>query len=344
MHPLLRGGLRAGIAIVALAALPSRAAAQDETAIAAARSLAQEGAVAAKAGRCDEAVDKLSRAKRIIAAPTILVPLGECQIALGRIVVGTENLQAAAREILAADAPKAFVEAQNRARQILPEALKKLARLRVDVVAPAGVSFTVTDNEAPVADALLGVDRPADPTKHVVVVKAQGYLTATKEITLESGQREVIELKLEPDPNAPKEPPSPPGGGPSGPPGQPTPPQPNPPPNPEGSNGLVIGGAVALAFGGAGLIVGGVFGGLASSKKSSLDEVCTGEKLCPSASQGDIDDMNTFANVSTSMFVVGGVGAALGATLLGVGLAGSSAEGTTALRFGPTGISLEGSF
>ncbi len=354
MHPSRRHASRRAIlcsalSVVAFFGAPGAVAAQDEAAIAAARALAQEGSVAAKAGKCEEAVDKLGRAKRIIAAPTILVPLGECQITLGQIVVGTENLQAAAREVLPDDAPKPFVDAQNRARQILPDALKKLARLRVDVVAPAGVDFELTDNGEVVSDALVGVDRPADPKLHKISVKAPGYIEATAEVTLQSGERKAIELKLEVDPNAPKEPPPGPTGGPTtGPTAGPTTgPQPPPTPPPaEGPSALVVGGAVALSLGAAGLIVGGVFGGLASSKKSDLDEVCI-EKACPAGSEDDIDDMNTYGNVSTAMFVVGGAAAGLGAILLGVGLAssGSSSEQTTAsfvLR--PGGFSIEGRF
>jgi hypothetical protein len=322
---------------------PSPASAQDEAAIAAARELGQQGSLDAKAGRCEEAVDKLSRAKKIIAVPSILVPLGECQIALGRIVVGTENLQAAAREFLPADAPEAFVKAQKRARQILPEALKKLARLRLDVAAPPGVAITILDNGEPIDSVLVGVDRPADPTTHKIEVSAPGFLKATAEVTLASGESKRLELKLEPDPNAiqpppPVDPPTDPG-----PRTTPTPPPvvPPPPPPPASSPLVPVGGAI-LGVGGASLLVGAIFGGLASSKKSGLDEVCV-EKVCPDAEQSNIDDLVLFGDVSTGMLIAGGVVAGVGLGLLIAG-ASSSSEPTVGLFLKPSGATLEGRF
>jgi hypothetical protein len=323
--------------------VPAVASAQDEAAIAAARELGQQGSLDAKAGRCEEAVDKLSRAKKIIAVPTILVPLGECQIALGRVVVGTENLQAAAREVLAADAPDAFVKAQKRARQILPEALKKLARLRIDVAAPPGVTLTILDNGEPVDSVLVGVDRPADPTTHKVEISAPGFLKASAEIALASGESKRLELKLEPDPNATKPPP------PVDPPQDVgprdevrKPPAVTPPPPPPSPSPLVPVGGAILGVGGASLLVGAIFGGLAASKKSGLDEVCV-EKLCPDAEQSNIDDLVLFGDVSTGMLIAGGVVAGVGLGLLIAG-ATSSSEPTVGLYLKPSGASLEGRF
>ncbi len=318
--------------------------AQEGAETAAARTLGQEGVIAAKEGRCDEAIDKLTRAKKLIQAPTILVPLGECQIALGKIVAGTENLQAAARERLPDDAPKAFVDAQKRAREVLPDALKKLAKINLVIAAPSGVKLTVTDNGQPVSEALLGVDKPSDPGAHVITVSAPGYLTAKGEVTVNSGERAELKLKLEPDPNAPKDVPPdtkidpPPGGGPG--------PEPLPPPKPAGSSPLVPAGGVALGLGGAGLILGGVFGGLASGKQGDLDEICV-DKVCPDGASDDIDTMKSFAHVSTAGFVVGGVAAVLGATLLGIGLSqgsGGSESAHIEPLIGPGFFGVRGSF
>ena len=337
--------LRRRVALAALSSgllLPASAFAQDEAQLSAARTLGQEGVTAAREGRCEEAIDKLSRAKKLLPVPSIIVRLGECQVSLGKVVAGTENLQAAARAVLPERAPDAFVEAQNRARKVLPEALKKLARLKLEVEASANTTITVTDNGESVDSVLLGVDRPADPTKHVISASAPGFLTATAEVTLVSGQTEKLVLKLEPDPNAVKPAPvvTPPGE--TG----PKPEQPVEPPTAlveQGSSPLVPAGGIALGVGGASLILGAVFGGLASGKQSSLDEVCV-EGLCPASAQADIDSMNTFASVSTATFIIGGVGVALGATLLGIGLASGDSGESVGLFIGPQNLSLQGSF
>jgi hypothetical protein len=97
-------------------------------------------------------------------------------------------------------------------------------------------------------------------------------------------------------------------------------PAPQQPPKPDRTPWLVSGGV----FGGVGLpglALGGIAGGLASSRASSLDEQCEpGEpKRCPAEADGTIADMRTFAKASTGLFVVGGVLTAGGAALLALG-------------------------
>ncbi|NUP08312.1 MAG: hypothetical protein HOW73_19855 [Polyangiaceae bacterium] len=323
--------------------IASTAAAQDESAIAAARALGQEGVVAAREGRCGEAVDKLGRAKQLYRAPTILVPLGECQLALGKIVAGTENLQLVARETLAADAPDKFVDAQKRARKLLPDALKKLGRLHLVIDAPPSAELVVTDNGDPVPSVLIGVDRPADPGKHLIEVSAPGFLKGKAEVTLAAGKSERLTIKLEPDPTPPpatQEPNAPTEVG--------THPGPGSPPfvaRERGTSPLVVGGAVSLGVGGVGRLRGAVFGGLTLSKQSDLDAICT-NKLCPPGSEEDIDAMHRFGDVSTASFVIGGVGAVLGATLIGIGATRSDDDPTAGfeVRVGPAFMSLKGVF
>src|SRR5690606_34477298 len=100
---------------------------------AAARSLGVEGIKAANAGDCETAVDKLSRAEALYHAPTILGRLGECQVALGKLVEGTENLNKVVREQLPDDAPAAFFKARERAQKVLDQALPKIAKLKINV-------------------------------------------------------------------------------------------------------------------------------------------------------------------------------------------------------------------
>jgi hypothetical protein len=75
-------------------------------------------------------------------------------------------------------------------------------------------------------------------------------------------------------------------------------------------------GYVALGIGGAGVVVGSIFGGLALGKKSSLDDACKVKSNCPANAQDDIDALHTDATVSTVGFVVGGVGLAAGLIVL----------------------------
>ncbi len=178
---------------------------------AAARSLGVEGIKAANAGDCETAVDKLSRAEALYHAPTILGRLGECQVALGKLVEGTENLNKVVREQLPDDAPAAFFKARERAQKVLDQALPKIAKLKINVD-PHVAGLEVRIGDSPVPLALLGADRPTDPGKHVIVAEAPGYYPATAEVTLAEGGHQNVSLALVADssstpPAAPAEPP-----------------------------------------------------------------------------------------------------------------------------------------
>lgn len=299
------------------------ASAQEEPSAAdmgAARALGQEGVKLADAGNCEEAVDKLSRAEKIFHAPTTLARLGECQVQLGKIVEGSENLNRVSRENLAPTAPSAFKDAQERARRVLAEAKPRIAKLKIAVAAPAGAQFVVKLDGEPVPVANLNTNRPTDPGEHVVEVTAPGYKSATAKVRLGDGAQDSVALTLEVDPNAPKAPlvaPTAPGTAPGGPgPGESTGPRNRMP------------AYVALGVGAVGLGVGAVFGLIALGKKGDLDDACP-SKVCPSSAQQDtIDSGKTFATVSTVGFVVGVVGAGVGTVLLLTG--GSTSASSTA--------------
>jgi hypothetical protein len=282
--------------------------------VAAARSLGLQGIKMADAGDCKGAIEKLSRAESLYHAPSILGRLGECQVQVGQVVLGTENLNRVVREQLAPNAPKAFKDAQERAKGVLNTALPKIARLTVKVD-PADANTQVLVAGTPIPSALLGVERPTDPGTHEVVISAPGYLEQRTTVTLAEGGTQELAIKLEKDPNAVAEqPPAPPPA--------PIAPAPLPAPaadtGPKKNNTLAY---VALGVGGAGMIVGGITGFLALGKKSDLE--CQGNK-CPLSQKDTLDSAKTMATVSTVGFAVGFVGIGAGVVLLLTGGGGSS--------------------
>ena len=173
-----------------------------------------QGIKLADAGDCKGAIENLSRAESLYHAPSILGRLGECQVLVGQVVLGTENLNRVVREQLAPNAPKAFRDAQERAKGVLNTALPKIARLTVKVE-PADAKPQVTVGGAPIPPALIGVERPTDPGTHEVVISAPGYLEQRKSVTLAEGGGQELSVRLEKDPNAataapPPAPPAPP--------------------------------------------------------------------------------------------------------------------------------------
>jgi hypothetical protein len=286
--------------------------------IAAARSLGMQGIKMADAGDCKGAIEKLSRAESLYHAPSILARLGECQVKVGQIVLGTENLNRVVREQLAATAPKAFRDAQERAKGVLSSALPKIAHLTVRVD-PADAKPQVTVAGAAIPPALIGIERPTDPGTHEVVVSAPGYLEQKSQVTLAEGGSQEIAIKLEKDPAAAVATTPPPVAtppvvttGPTAPPADSA---------PKKNNTLAY---VALGVGGAGLVVGGITGFLALGKKGDL-KGCEGTK-CPSNQQSTLDSAKSMATVSTVGFTVGFVGVAVGVVLLVTGNSNSSAS------------------
>ena len=287
--------------------------------IAAARSVGTEGIEAAEAGDCVRAIDRLQRAEALFHAPTTLERLGECQIAMGRIVAGTESLNRVLREPMPASPPPAFVAAQARARKALEAALPKLGQIFVHVDKPADVTPTVHVDGELLAAALLDVDRPMDPGTHRVDATAPGYRTAESTVTVLSGRKSEVLLKLEVDPNA-----APPPAPLPTPPPSTTPPAASgaqststpTPPSPPSSGSSHLPAYVAFGVGGVGLLVGTVFGVMALGSKSTLDSACGADKGCPGSSQSDIDAVGTRATISTVGFLIGAVGVATGTVLL----------------------------
>lgn len=370
-------GVRRSFHLSALAATlalgaPLTAMAQDsapsasDTALA--RQLGSEGVQLADAGNCSAAIEKLERAEKLYHAPTILGRLGECQVSVGKIVAGTENLQRVVRESLPPRAPKAFVDAQARAQKVLDASLPKVAKLKIHVEAPPGTNLSITQDGESVSAATLDLDRPADPGTHRVDVTAPGFRPAHGEATLAEGGSGSINLRLEPDPNAPAAaapgapagpatyPPNggpPPSSGPAtAPPYQGPIPGSTPGAEAPSSGSSNVPAYLLIGTGVVGVAVGSIFGAKVLSKKSSLDGVCkSGKTSCPPSAQADIDSMRSAATLSTVGFAVGGVALGAGVIMLLVSKSSSSADAKTAPAqasvspfIGPTSVGLYGSF
>lgn len=299
-----------------LTSQPSAAQTSAEN-VAAARALGVEGIRLADSGNCSAAIEKLERAEALYHAPTTLGRLGECQVALGQLIVGTENLNRVVRETLAPGAPRAFVDAQERARKVLDSALPKIAQLTI-TVEPAGVQASVTVDNTPLPGVLLGAARPTDPGTHEVRATAPGHLPAVQSVTLVEGGTADVKLVLTPDPNAGATPPPAPAA--------PPPAAPETSSTSSGQLGADVtsdrtppssrtAAFVLFGIGGAGLVTGSVFGLIALSKKGDLE--CPG-KTCAEGSDDEdtLDSAKSMALISTIGFGVGIAGAAAGTVLL----------------------------
>lgn len=329
---------RALFCCAAALAVPSPALAQTPSPedVASARALGTEGVKLADSGNCASAVSKLEAAEKLYHAPTTLERLGECQVNLGRLVAGTESLNRVVRETLPPNAPSAFITAQQRATQLLATAQPRIGKLRIHVDGAPIDKVTVTVDGANVPSALFDAARPTDPGPHEVIASAPGYKTATASVQLAAGTESAVPLSLEPDPNAV----APPGAS-SGSTAQ------EQPLGAGQSVGAVpaagsgstapnrIPAIVAFGIGGAGVVVGSIFGIMALGTKSSLDDACPDKKMCPPSSQPDIDALSTRATLSNVGFGVGIVGIAVGTVLLVTARGGETRPAAASIRVSP---------
>lgn len=324
---------------LALIAWSSAAFAQSQAEnMAAARSLGIAGVELADQGKCKEALEKLERAEALYHAPSILGRLGECQVEVGKIVLGTENLNRVVREQLPANAPQAFVIAQERAKKVLERALPRIAYLTVRVE-PQTVGAQVTVGGTPVPAALLGAERPTDPGVHEVVANAAGYNAAKTSVTLAEGSHQQVSLVLTVDPNAAAAVPAA-VVAPVTPAAAPTQPDAAAPAS-SGPNRTAA--YVAFGVGGAGLLTGTITGILAMTKEGSLE--CP-DNHCPPAEHDALDSAKTLATISTIGFGVGLAGAATGVVLWMTGSKAEASVGSVRARPWIAGhtMGLEGSF
>ena len=340
-----RSSFLPAIAFALCCATPAGVYAQSAEDKAAARTLGTEGIKLANTGDCEGAVDKLSRAESLYHAPTILGRLGECQVALGKLVEGTENLNRVVREPLPANAPPAYAQARDRAQGVLDSALPRIAKLKI-VVEPNVPGLEVLVGDKPVPTALLGAERPTDPGTHQVVARAPGYHPASAEVTLIEGGAQSVSLVMIADQTAAV-------------PAETTPPPPAQTQSSttaqpadvasQGSDKTLV--YVLWGVGGAGLLTGTITGVMAMGKQGDLDDKCSSNGTCPESAQDTLDSANNLALVSTIGFGVG-IAAAAAGTILYFTAADSAAAlpsfqvyGTTARPYvSPTGAGVVGQF
>jgi hypothetical protein len=191
---------------------------------------------------------------------------------------------------------KALADAKAEIGPITP----RLPWLTITVTGPAHPRVTI--DGAPIAEASLGVKRPADPGRHEIRAIAAGYYTAKKTVVLKEGETVNVGFELEDAP-------------------------PDAAPKDEEEAGKVSVATVvdppwrkpvtigAFALGGAGLVLGGVTGVLAMSKHNKLASDCP-DGVCGPAQKADFDHYHTLGMLSTIGFVAGGVGAGAGVVLL----------------------------
>lgn len=270
---------------------------------AAARQLGYQGVEAFQAQDYATAEDKLHRAFEVVKVPTLGLWLARTLTKNQRWVEAAEVY----REVLRLEPTEGKVEAQREAQRTaqgeLEELEGKIPSVVVGVEGAAANEVEVEIDGVRVPPAFLGEARPANPGQHRVVGKFREQVLE-RTVELAPGEQHDVKLVFEPAPDEP----APPGNDVA------------PPADAEPTVSADVqrwAGWGALGVGAAGLVVGSVTGILVLRKKGELErsEHCQGT-TCEKAAHGEVDSYNRLRTISGVGFIVGGIAAAAGATLL----------------------------
>lgn len=264
---------------------------------AAAERLFKEGKRAALRGEDDLACAKFAESEALDHAVGTLLNLADCERARGELAASLRHFTDAAAELVAK---------RDRRVKFTRERIEDLTRrvptltLRLDAAAPAGAHVRRDGEDVPQED--LGASIPLNPGEHTVDVEAPGLPPRHYRVVLAEGDRKELTVSPEEAPPPPAAPVATPAEVPA-------------------DSAQTTWGWVALSAGALGLSAGAVTGVLALGSKSALDEGCApqrggGERACPPALEGELDDYRFTRIFSYVSFGVGVLGTGTGIVLL----------------------------
>jgi hypothetical protein len=271
----------------------------DDATRSAARTLATDGSAAYQANDYAQAYDRFDRAYQLVHVPTVGIWAARSLVKLGRFVEASERYLEVARAPLAPGAPPEHAKAQRDATEERDQLLPRIPSVRVLLDGAQASDVFVSLNDQLLQAALVGVNRPVDPGKYRIK-GVRGEQVVEANVDIPEGVTRDVTITF---PKLSHVKPS-----------EPAPPLPddNAPPAPSANGSDHTLAYVAFGVGGAALITGGIFGGLALSQKSDLDGACP-ERKCGPAEHSANDSYDTKKLVS-------GVGLIAGAALVGAGV------------------------
>ncbi len=265
-------------------------------------------------GRWAEAVLAFDKAGQSAKSPVFDLYAARALRNASKLVEAEARFKLAANAELDASAPEPFVKARADAQQELAQLAPRIPKLRFAPSRPLLDAEVTVDGKKVDPSGAVAVN----PGRHKVIVREQGKQVLEREVETSDGGG-AIEIAFDPGsasasvtkPSASLDSPR------------------------AGSEGSLLPGALVLGGGIASLVAGGVTGGLALSLKNDLEESCPGGN-CPESSREDLDSANRLATASTATFIIGGILAAGGVTLLILRPGGDSGEPAPSVSLAPT--------
>ena len=270
----------------------------------AALELATSGDALFASGNYATALDRFTRASELVTAPTLMVRQAECLEKLGRLIEAAEAYRKTARFLVDDSATEPFRLAVAAAKARIAAIEARVSHLEVIVQAPNPDAVLVTLNDQPVSVPQWQKILELNPGRYQVRATA-GSQAAFEAVTLEEGSHRQVTLRLFPAAASPALPIS-----------QPAIMHDSPAPEPKPGTSLVPTlGWISLGVGAAGLLTGIGTGIEVFHLKRDLDKNGCIDGVCGPGQQGDVHTYNSLRVVSTTGFVVGGVGLAVGSAI-----------------------------
>lgn len=245
-----------------------------------ARTAAAEGRKALKDKRWADAMTALKKADKLDPGAGVELDLAQAQIGAGKLIEAQKTLTATAA---GTENTPAARKAREAAKKLLADLGTRIPKVSVKVKGPTGKSTVSVDGVEVDGSA----ETPVNPGSHTIGASAEGFASAEREVRFEENVKQELVLELTPSKPAVV----------------------------EKKSGSRVPGAVVTALGGAGLLVGGIFGGLAFTATNTAKSKCAGN-VCPPQASDDISRSKLYGNVSTGAFIAGGAVAVTGIVLL----------------------------
>lgn len=291
--------LAAGFAALGLCAIALPASGQDA---AAAKALFTEGLAGMQAGEYEKGCPAIESSYKLDPRPGTLFTLAECEAKRGRLATAVARYDdyIALYAQLPEDQKKKQGDREQISRMQRDALGPEVPQLKLTLPAQAPKDTAVTRNGVKLDSASLGIALRVDPGEHVITTQAPGGPITEVKVTIGKGERKPVFLDVALPPSAQKLPP--PG------------PRPDRP-----MSGQRIAAIAAGGVGVAGLVLGGVMGGLTIERKSVIEANCgmipSDPTGCNDAGLSAASEAKTLGLVSTIGFGVGGAGVAAAVVL-----------------------------
>jgi hypothetical protein len=321
LSPLLAALIAIPALAISIAPGEARADQLTDDLKAAARDKGEKGLALFKQEKYAEAYLLFEEADGLFHAPTLVLFMGHCRKAHGRLIEARDLYRRLADEPVPPGSPEQFRKAQASAREELAAVSKRIGRLTVVVSGPGADVAKVTIDGKPAVAADLAGGKEIDPGAHAVAAEA-GEVRAARSVSIGEGAAAKVELVLAAPPKIVAH-----------------------------TRGSILPGAIALGAGGVGLLAGTITGALAIGKINDISSRCgpadaSGQRHCLASDIPEGDAAQTLRSGSIVAFVLGGAAVAAGVTLLVLRPGGGDRAEPASVSFGvgPGSLLVRGSF